>query len=198
MELNTILNICIAYNLTFDEFFLIYMTLLARDEENHEEYINKWFSNGGKDRLRDLFNSLKNKGIIHKDYNPDVYNPNNVEFNKNFLKGWYKQSGEMGQELFNEYPPFLSINGRLMSLRNIAKKFYSLDDFYFYYSSTIGHNPDKHKEIMELVKWGKENDLIRVGILEFIASHKWDELKYLKENNMQGEITSSLNVYESV
>ena len=58
----------------------------------------------------------------------------------------------MGQELFNEYPPFLSINGRLMSLRNIAKKFYSLDDFYFYYSSTIGHNSDKHKEIMELVK----------------------------------------------
>ena len=198
MELNTILNICIAYNLTFDEFFLIYMTLLARDEENHEEFINKWFSNGGKDRLRDLFNSLKNKGIIHKDYNPEVYNPNNVEFNKNFLKGWYKQSGEMGQELFNEYPPFLSINGRLMSLRNIAKKFYSLDDFYFYYSSTIGHNSDKHKEIMELVKWGKENDLIRVGILEFIASHKWDELKYLKENNMQGEITSSLNVYESI
>ena len=198
MELNTILNICIAYNLTFDEFFLIYMTLLARDEENHEEYINKWFSNGGKDRLRDLFNSLKNKGIIHKDYNPDVYNPNNVEFNKNFLKGWYKQSGEMGQELFNEYPPFLSINGRLMSLRNIAKKFYSLDDFYFYYSSTIGHNPDKHKEIIGLVKWGKENDLIRVGILEFIASHKWDELKYLKENNMQGEIASSLNVYESI
>ena len=198
MELNTILNICIAYNLTFDEFFLIYMTLLARDEENHEEFINKWFSNGGKDRLRDLFNSLKSKGIIHKDYNPEVYNPNNVEFNKNFLKGWYKQSGEMGQELFNEYPPFLSINGRLMSLRNIAKKFYSLDDFYFYYSSTIGHNPDKHKEIMELVKWGKENDLIRVGILEFIASHKWDELKYLKENNMQGEIASSLNVYESI
>lgn len=198
MELNTILNICIAYNLTFDEFFLIYMTLLARDEENHEEYINKWFSNGGKDRLRDLFNSLKNKGIIHKGYNPEVYNPNNVEFNKNFLKGWYKQSGEMGQELFNEYPPFLSINGRLMSLRNIAKKFYSLDDFYFYYSATIGHNPDKHKEIMELVKWGKENDLIRVGILEFVASHKWDELKYLKENNMQGEIASSLNVYESI
>ena len=198
MELNTILNICIAHNLTFDEFFLIYMTLLARDEENHEEFINKWFSNGGKDRLRDLFNSLKSKGIIHKDYNPEVYNPNNVEFNKNFLKGWYKQSGEMGQELFNEYPPFLSINGRLMSLRNIAKKFYSLDDFSFYYSSTIGHNPDKHKEIMELVKWGKENDLIRVGILEFIASHKWDELKYLKENNMQGEIASSLNVYESI
>ena len=198
MELNTILNICIAYNLTFDEFFLIYMTLLARDEENHEEYINKWFSNGGKDRLRDLFNSLKSKGIIHKDYNPEVYNPNNVEFNKNFLKGWYKQSGEMGQELFNEYPPFLQINNKLMPLRNIAKKFYSLDEFYFYYASNIGHNPDKHKECMELLRWGKENGQIKYSLLEYVASHKWDELKYLRENNVEGEVASSFNVYESI
>ena len=198
MELNTILNICIAHNLTFDEFFLIYMTLLARDEENHSEYLGKWFSNGGKERLRELFNSLKNKGIILKSYNAESYVPNDIQFNKNFIKSWYKQSGEMGQELFNEYPPFLNINGKLMSLRNIAKKFYSLDEFYFYYSATIGHNPEKHKEIMELLKWGKENDQIRIGLLEFVASHKWDELKYLKENNMQGEISSSLNVYESI
>ena len=174
------------------------MTLLARDEENHSEYLGKWFSNGGKERLRELFNSLKNKGIILKSYNAESYVPNDIQFNKNFIKSWYKQSGEMGQELFNEYPPFLNINGKLMSLRNIAKKFYSLDEFYFYYSATIGHNPEKHKEIMELIKWGKENDQIRVGILEFIASHKWDELKYLKENNMQGEISSSFNVYESI
>lgn len=104
----------------------------------------------------------------------------------------------MGQELFNEYPPFITINGKVFSLRNIAKKFYSLDDFYFYYSSNIGHNPEKHKEVMELLKWGKENDLIRVGILEFVASHKWDELKYLKENNLQGQVASSFNVYESI
>ena len=198
MELNTILNICIAHNLTFDEFFLVYMTLLARDEENHSEYLAKWFANGGKDKLRELFNSLKEKGIILKSYNAESYVPNDIQFNKNFIKNWYKQSGEMGQELFNEYPPFLNINGKFMSLRNIAKKFYSLDEFYFYYSATIGHNPEKHKEIMELLKWGKENDQIRIGLLEFVASHKWDELKYLKENNMQGEISSSFNVYESI
>ena len=194
MELNTILNICIAYNLTFDEFFLIYMTLLARDEENHEEFINKWFSNGGKDRLRDLFNSLKSKGIIHKDYNPEVYNPNNVEFNKNFLKGWYKQSGEMGQELWNAYPNFVEIKNRLCSLKNISKKFYSLDDFYFYYSSTIGHNPDKHKEVMDLLNWGKENNLINYGILEFCASQKWLLLKEMKEKGLDNKVVDSIYI----
>ena len=86
MELNTILNLLISYNLTFDEFYLIYLTFLARDEENHPEYFVKWFSNGGKGRLKDLFNSLKEKGIIHKNYNPEVYNPNDIEFNKNYFE----------------------------------------------------------------------------------------------------------------
>lgn len=198
MELNTILNICIAHNLTFDEFFLVYMTLLARDEENHSEYLAKWFANGGKDRLRELFNSLKEKGIILKSYNAESYVPNDIQFNKNFIKNWYKQSGEMGQELFDNYVPFLNINGKLMPLRNISKKFYSLDEFYFYYSSNIGHNPDKHKEVMDLLKWGKDNGQIKYNIVEFVASHKWDELKYLKENNVDGEVTSSFNVYENI
>ena len=194
MELNTILNICIAYNLTFDEFFLIYMTLLARDEEGHAEYISKWFSNGGNNRLKDLFNSLKEKGIIHKSYNPESYNPNDIEFNKNFIKGWYKQSGEMGQELFDEYPSYVEIKGRLYSLKNIAKKFYSLDDFYFYYSASIGHNPEKHKEVMELLKWAKEKNLINFNILEFCASQKWLMLKEMRDKGLDNKVVDSIYI----
>ena len=194
MELNTILNICIAYNLTFDEFFLIYMTLLARDEEGHAEFISKWFSNGGNNRLKDLFNSLKEKGIIHKSYNPEVYNPNDVEFNKNFIKGWYKQSGEMGQELFDEYPSYVEIKGRLYSLKNISKKFYSLDEFYFYYSASIGHNPEKHKEVMELLKWAKEKNLINFNILEFVASRKWSLFKEMRDKGLDNKVVDSIYI----
>lgn len=86
MELNTILNLLISYNLTASELLLVYLTFLARDEENHPEYFVKWFNNGGQSQLKDLFNSLKDKGIIHKNYNPKVYNPNDIEFNKTFLK----------------------------------------------------------------------------------------------------------------
>lgn len=194
MELNTILNICIAYNLTFDEFFLIYMTFLARDEEGHEEYLNKWFSNGGKERLRELFNSLKAKGIIHKTYNAESYIPNEIEFNKNFIKGWLKQSGEMGQELFNEYPSYVEIKGRLYSLKNISKKFYSLDEFYFYYSTSIGHNPEKHKEVMEILRWAKEKNLINFGILEFCASQKWTQLKEMRDNGLDNKVVESIYI----
>jgi hypothetical protein len=65
---------------------LIYLTFLARDEEGHPEYFAKWFSNGGKQQLKPLFESLKSKGLIHKNYNPDSYIPNDIEFNKNFEK----------------------------------------------------------------------------------------------------------------
>ena len=68
-----------TFNLTSEELLLCYLTFLARDEEDHAEYFTRWFSNGGQARLRDLFNSLKEKGIIHKNYNPSTYNPNDID-----------------------------------------------------------------------------------------------------------------------
>lgn len=172
MEINTILNLLIQYNLTADELLLVYLTFLAQDEEGHPEYFAKWFSNGGSDQLRSLFESLKEKGIILKNYNPKSYNPNDIEFNKNFLKGWIKISGQLGKELFDEYEPFLYINGKYCPLRNISKKFTSLEEFYFHYSSTIGHSVEKHKEVMELLRWAKENKKITFGILSWVIDHK--------------------------
>lgn len=188
----------IAYNLTADELLLVYLTFLARDEESHPEYFAKWFSNGGQSRLRELFESLKSKGIIHKNYNPTTYSPNDIEFNKNFLNGWIKGSCELGKELFDAYPQFLPINGKLMSLKNISKRFMSLDEFFFHYSVTIKHNVEKHKEIMEILEWAKEHNQINFGILEFVASQKWETLKYLKDHPQEGQVESTFNVYESI
>ena len=122
-----------TYNLTADELLLVYLTFLARDEEGHPEFFTQWFKNGGQEQLRGLFNSLKEKKLIHRDYNPTVYTPNEIEFNKTFLKSWTKNSGEMGRELFEAYPPFININGKFAPLRDISKRFASLDDFFFFY-----------------------------------------------------------------
>ena len=187
-----------TYNLSADELLLIYLTFLARDEENHSEYFTKWFNNGGSSQLRSLFNSLKDKGIIHKNYNPETYVPNDIEFSKTFIKGWIKNSGELGQELFDNYTPFVNINGKLCSLRNISKQFNSLDDFFFHYSSAIGHDVEKHEKVMELLKWGKENNKIHYSILEFVNSRKWLDLELLKNSNIEGQVEDSFNVYESI
>lgn len=172
-----------TYHLTADELMLIYLTFLARDEEGaHKEYFDQWFSNGGSERLRDLFESLKSKGIIHKDYSTNTWDPNQIEFNKNFIKSWTKNSLEMGQELMNEYPTYIYISGQKAPLKDVSKRFCSLDDFFFFYSTQIGHNPEKHKEILDLVKWGKENNQISFNILSFVISHQWNTLKEFRDN----------------
>lgn len=195
MDLNNILNLLITYHLTADELLFIYLTTLAQDDERHPEYLKKWFDNGGKDQIESLFTSLKKKKIINKDYNPNVYGPDDIEFNKNFIKSWMKNSRVLGKELFDNYPPFLLINGSYCPIRNISKKFSTLDEFYFYYASTIGNSIEKHKEIMELLDWGKKNNLINFGILEFVASNKWIELKMLKDNNVGNVVVNNDSLY---
>jgi len=102
--------------------------------------------------LRALFNSLQEKGIISKSYNPKEYEPNDIEFNKNFLKVWAKNAGELGEELFSAYPSFININGKYAPLRDISKKFNSLDEFYFFYANSIGFDREKHKEVMNILE----------------------------------------------
>lgn len=171
-----------TYHLTADEMLLIYLTYLARDEEGHSELFTQWFKNGGQNQLRDLFNSLKSKGLIHKDYNPKIYTPNEVEFNKTFLKSWIKNSGQMGKELFDAYPPFLNINGKYAPLKDVSKRFASLDDFFFFYGTQINHNPEKHKEVLDILNWSKENGYLNFGILSFVISRQWESLKQLRDN----------------
>jgi hypothetical protein len=55
------------------------------------------------------------------------------------LKSWAKNTGEMGQELFETYPAFVQSGTKLLPLRNISKRFHSLEEFFFHYSTTIGH-----------------------------------------------------------
>ena len=93
MQLDTILNITTKYNLTGEELLLVYLTFIAQTENGNPEenriYFKRWYDGGGKERLRDLFNSLKEKGVIKKNYNPSVYDPDEIEFNQNFIKQYF-------------------------------------------------------------------------------------------------------------
>jgi hypothetical protein len=100
--------------------------------------------------------------------------------------------------LFSAYPPYLSSNGKLLPLRGISKQFQSLDQFFFHYSVQIGHSIDKHNEVLSILEWAKQNHKITGGILDFVNSKQWDNLKYLKEHGMEGIEESTFNVYESI
>ena len=200
MKLDTILNIITKYKLTAEELLLIYLTFIAQTEngnpEEHRVYFRRWYEGGGKERLRSLFDSLKSKGIIKKNYNPDSYDPDEIEFNQNFIKQYFKLTGELGQELMDAYPTTLYINGKSVSLKNISKKFRDLPEFYFWYASTIGHSISKHREVIDILEWAKINDLIHIPIVEFVASCKWNEFREMKSKGVQGQ-ASTYDTYET-
>lgn len=177
------------YRLVPNELLFIRILLILQDENDEDlfcRYINVLKSGGTS--LRELITTLQNKEIILKSYKipkeGQTFDPYSIPINKNFIKNLYKCSFEMGKELFEEYPQFGSVQGNVVGLRSISKKFDSLENAYFRYGKSIGWSPERHNHIIELVKWAKEHNIINYTLASFIVDQRWLELEALQSGNM--------------
>lgn len=189
------------YNLTAEEALFIDLLFLASIEEGHSEYLVKYFNLSiNKTSLRDLLLSIQDKGIITKKYKVpnkgEKFDPEAIEFNKNFLHSYRKFSGELGIEFFQEYPSIAIINGTEAPLKNYAKKFPTEEAFYYQYGKIIGWNISKHREIINLIKWAKNTscNLLNMNIADFVISKMWNSIQELKDGKgvMTFDYTTSL------
>lgn len=182
-SLDNELDLMIKYDLSEQELMIIKLIFLA--QENKKEYLIKYFTHKDHSILKDVLISLQDKGIILKSYKipnkGDNFIPEDVDFNKVFLKNYLQYSNDLGMELFQNYPAFTVINGRTFSLKNITKVFKSLEDFCFTYGKSIKFNLEKHEEVMELLEYAKSTNFINFNICEFVVSQKWEEIKILRE-----------------
>lgn len=183
------ISILNKYRITSNELMFIRTLLLLQDEENEDifqEYIESLYECGIK--TREVILSLQEKGIILKSFhcpkNGQPFDPYSIPFNKNFIKNLYKCSFEMGKELFEEYPQFGNINGSVVPLRSVARKFDSLEDCYIRYGKNIRWNEEKHNHIIELVKWAKENNIINQSLANFVINNAWVDLEALKSGDI--------------
>lgn len=175
------------YGLTPNELLIVRILLILQDD-GEEELFQKLITTLKHVNLslREVLEQLQKKEIILKSYkipkSGEKFDPYAIPINKNFTKTLYKSSFEMGKELFDSYPQFGNINGNLIPLRGISKKFDSLEQAYFKYGKSIGFNPDKHKTIIELVNWAKENNILNCSLASFIVNEGWHDLNALKNN----------------
>lgn len=175
------------YGLTPNELLVVRVLLILQDD-NDEELFQKLMTTLRHISLplREVLLQLQKKEIILKSYklpnSGEKFDPYSIPINKNFIKGLYKSSFEMGKELFDSYPQFGNINGNLIPLRGISKKFDSLEQAYFKYGKSIGFNPEKHKTIIELVNWARENNILNCSLASFIVNEGWHDLNALKNN----------------
>lgn len=180
------IDLMLKYQLTADEVFVLRLIFYA--QEGHAEYLNKFFvENNGQltCTFREILVSLQSKSIINKTYKvPETgkpFKPLDVDFNKNAIRSFLQHSQDLGMELFEKYPSFTTIQGRTFSLRNITKLYKSLDEMCFAYGKEIKFDELLHMEVIDLLEWGKENNLIRSGICDFIASRQWETLRELRD-----------------
>lgn len=178
------------YRLTAEEALLIELLFLASIEEGHSEYLVKYLSMPiTRTDLRDLLCSLQNKGIITKQYKiPEKgqgFDPECVIFNQNFLHNYRKFSGDLGTEFYMTYPHNGIINGIEVPLNNWAKRFKTEEEFYYAYGKSIGWKLDKHNEVLELVKWAKDNNcnLLNMNMADFVVSKIWQNIAELKNGD---------------
>lgn len=189
LEIERELLILEQYKITPEEWMIIQLIFLAQEEENHPELLANYMFNGvDKTPLKELLTNLQNKQIINKSYKipkeGQTFIADNVEFNKIFLNNILKNSGDMGYELFQEYPLSTYINGTPYSLRNISKHYKTQADFFYAYGKAIRFNPKTHERVMEILIEAKEQNLINYNICEFIISNKWDDLEALMSNGI--------------
>lgn len=180
------LDFMLKYNLDANEFLVCILIFYA--QEDHDEYLSKYFTESSVMDLKSILHSLQEKGIILKKYivpeRGTEFNAKDVPLNQNVIKDILKHSQQMGMEVFQSYPPYVIINGKTFSLRNITKLHKSLDDFCFAYGKSINFDPKKHQEVLELLEWAKSNNLIHNGICEFVGSQQWELFKSMKDEGI--------------
>lgn len=186
MNIDNQLAVLEKYGLTPNEFFVLELLLMVQDDYSIE-YFNR-YARLNELVLRNSIESLQEKEVILKSYKipKDSINPYEIPINKNVSKTFWRASLEMGGELFEAYPMFGNINGNLVSLRSVSKRFATLEDAFRYYGKVINWNPDKHEEILDLIRWEQDNCVrfINMSLSSFIIDQKWNELKALRDGEL--------------
>lgn len=183
------ISILDKYGLTPNELLVLRVLLLFQDDQE-EELLQRLLVTLKRVsiQLREVLIELQKKEIILKSYKipkqGEVFDPLSIPINKNFIKNLYKSSFELGKELFEVYPQFGTIQGNVIPLRGVSKKFDSLEQAYFKYGKSIGFNPEKHERIIELVQWAKDNNILNCSLASFIVNNGWHDLEALKNGDV--------------
>ena len=190
------------YQITPDELFILKILLLLQEDEQDLKYFQRFIQiPDNKQHLRSNLQSLQSKGLILKTYKiPEQgkpFSPYDIPINKVLVKNMHKASFDLGQELFDVYPKYGLINGGMVPLHGVSKRFASREDFYRFYSKVINWNPETHKKIIELIKWEQDNSIgfLNMTILSFVIDHRWEALQDIKDGKLNNV---TFNVIESL
>lgn len=199
------LNIMSKFELTAEEYFFVYLLILATETNPSPVYLAKYFNECKKESIpRETLKSLQDKKILSSDYKvPEIgesFHVNKVKFSKTFLTNYFKLSFYAGQELMDAYPEFIQgSSSRSFPAKTITNKgFYDYESFFSKYGKLIGHDPKVHDEVMESLAWAKENELLQYGMAEYVIGRKWRDHIEIRKSGQIGKFMVKHDTLEDV
>jgi hypothetical protein len=176
------------YSITPNEYFFLKAALLY----HKDTAVLKRYLEIGK-RLgidfREMLVSLQDKGLILKSYKIPLpgerFTIEEIQFNQNLMKKLSRATNDMAMELYDMYPTFAEIQGVMMPIRTVSKKFDSIEEWCRFYGKTINYNEEKHREILDLIQWAKDNcpQILNCSLCSFTIDHRWDALKEARDGS---------------
>lgn len=124
-------------------------------------------------------------GLINKYLDKyGTYIPELSDRSKETLAALFESPDFFKDSLLSVYPKFGTIKGKFYPLITG-----DLDKLFEDYAKKIGYSIDTHKEVLEIVQWAKDKELLNIGIEKFVLSYFWESLKELKEKD---NVTSNM------
>lgn len=197
LDLKQQLTWCNTFNVTPNE-LILFEVLLLLQENDDPELVKFYFelTESARGSFKESLSRLQEAGLVNKSYKiPEKgtrINPYDIPLNKTKTKHFYKCSFELGKELYENYPLSTVVNGVEYKLRRISKKFNSLEDAYLKYGKSIGWNPDRHNEIIDLIKQGIANNYNFTTLDNFIVDNDWLNLEAISKDGIINNSTMKL------
>lgn len=189
LDLENQLIWCNTFKITPNELILFEILLLLQENDD-TELVKSYFELNEESRgsFRESLLKLQKVGLVNQSYKiPEkgtVINPYDIPLNKVKTKQFYKNSFELGKDLYENYPLSTIVNGVEYKLRRVSKKFNSLEDAYLKYGKAIGWNPVKHEEIIALIKQGVESNYNFTTLDDFIVDNDWLNLAAISKDGI--------------
>lgn len=130
----------------------------------------------GKDNRQDLIN----KGFIEKIGEGEMVSDYRItdKFNHLFLKNHFVAA----DEIWSLYPAFTRINGNNIPLLNMDK--YAFSNMY---AERIDYSVHEHLQVVQDIKFGRENNLIKSNIENFTRSESWSKIREIRLGQVKVE-----------
>lgn len=189
LNLEQQLKWCDTYKITPNELTLFEVLLLLQEDDD-PELVKFYFelTEQSRGQLRELLFRLQEAGLINQSFKiPEKgssINPYDIPLNKTKMKQFYKSSFELGKDLYDNYPLSTVVNGIEYKLRRISKKFNSLEEAFLKYGKAIGWNPERHEEIIALIKQGIESNYNFTTLDDFIVDNDWLNLEAMSKDGI--------------